>query len=278
MSLNVGIYNPRQTPMHRLDARCKIVLMLVYSVVLFLVETWVGLGALAALLAVAAAAARLNLARAIWRLPPVVFIAAVTLIANSFALDVSASTGVLGNASAGVFEGASPIALIGSFGFLPAGFMRGCFYAVRIVLLVGASLVLTTTTSSTNITRALESFLRPLGRLGVPVRDVATVVSIALRFIPLTIEEFQRVRSAQASRGAQFDTGRLIERLQAWRTVLVPWFVGLYRRADDLANALDARCYGAAVATRVDAQTFDANSVAVLAAGLLACIGIAIAF
>lgn len=276
MSLNLTTYNPVATPLHNVDARCKIVLMVVYSVALFMVETWKGLGALALLLVVALFAARLNLIRALRQLLPVTFVLIVTLIANSFVLDVSAWSAPTTDFPAdSALSSLSPFALIASFGFWPGGFERGCFFALRIVLLVGASLVLTTTTTATQTTRALESFLAPLGRLGVPVRDVATIISIALRFIPVTIDQFQRIRAAQTSRGAQFDTGSVLKRLRAWSTVLIPWFVALYRRADTLASSLDARCYGAATPTHLNPQVLNMFSLGVLALGLVACVGIA---
>ena len=113
------------------------------------------------------------------------------------------------------------------------------------MLLVVASLTVTYTTTSTELTDALGFFLRPLKRLGVPTDDIAMVFSLALRFIPVTAEEFGRVHDAQWARGASFAEGSLWERLRAWQTVLIPLFVGLFRRADSLAVAMDARCYGA---------------------------------
>ena len=269
MNLNLTTYNPIATPVHALDARCKIVLMVVFSIAVFAVESWKGIGALSLLLAVAVLAARLNLARALRQLVPVLFIVAVTLAANSF---------TLGFVPDGILSSFEPIPLVGDFVFWPAGFERGCFFALRIVLLVGASLVLTTTTTANQTTRALEGFLSPLARFGLPARDIATVVSIALRFIPLTIDQFQRVRAAQTSRGACFDTGSFLRRLRAWRTVLIPWFVALYRKADGLASALDARCYGATAPTHLNSQVLSTASISMLAAGLILCIGIAWAF
>lgn len=251
MPLNVTTYNPRQTCVHALDARVKIVLMLVYSIALFVVDGWVGLGLLALAFAVGAVAARLPLVSAARQLAPIGAIMVVTLLANWFSID---------------------------HGFTWEGFSRGMFYVVRIALLVGASLLLTTTSTSTQITRALESFLAPLGRLGVPTRDIATVVSIALRFIPVTIDQFDTVRRAQIARGANFDTGSLVRRLRAWSTVLIPLFVQLYRRADVLAGALDARAYGLAKATHLNSQSFTTASGIVLVVGAAYCVLVALLF
>ena len=190
----------------------------------------------------------------------------------------SAAPPALGDVSAGVLAAWEPVALIGSFGLVPAGLARGLFFAVRIVLLVVASLTVTYTTTSTELTDALGFFLRPLKRLGVPTDDIAMVFSLALRFIPVTAEEFGRVHDAQWARGASFAEGSLWERLRAWQTVLIPLFVGLFWRADSLAVAMDARCYGAPDVERTSLapRAFSGRSGLVLAVGLLACIGLAV--
>ena len=208
-------------------------------------------------------------------LVPVYVIVAFTVLFNGFSLDVgqaaSAAPPALGDVSAGVLAAWEPVALIGSFGLVPAGL-------ARIVLLVVASLAVTYTTTSTELTDALGFFLRPLKRLGVPTDDIAMVFSLALRFIPVTAEEFGRVHDAQWARGASFAEGSLWERLRAWQTVLIPLFVGLFRRADSLAVAMDARCYGAPDVERTSLapRAFSGRSGLVLAVGLLACVVLAV--
>lgn len=275
MPFNAVTYHAKNTPVHGLDARVKILLMLVYSLALFFVHTWKGLAAMALLWAAAAVLSKLDVVRAARQLVPIGFVLAVMLLANAFAFDVRAAPAPVGPASAGVFANMEPWSLVGSFGFVPAGFARGCFYVVRVVLLVGASLVLTTTTTSTQITNALNSFLSPLGRFGLPVRDVSTIASIALRFIPITVYQFQQVRSAQAARGAQFDTGSLATRLRGWQTVFIPLFVGLFRRASDLAGAMDARAYGLTEAAQLDSPGFGGSDVLVLVCGCALCVAVA---
>ena len=263
MRINVSSYIPGTSAVHACDARVKIVLLAAYSVTLFLVRSWMGLGLCALLFVTVATASRIPARRFFGLLVPVYVIVAFTVLFNGFSLDVgqaaSAAPPALGDVSAGVLAAWEPVALIGSFGLVPAGLARGLFFAVRIVLLVVASLTVTYTTTSTELTDALGFFLRPLKRLGVPTDDIAMVFSLALRFIPVTAEEFGRVHDAQWARGASFAEGSLWERLRAWQTVLIPLFVGLFRRADSLAVAMDARCYGL-----------------VLAVGLLACIGLAV--
>ena len=278
MPINLATYNPHQTPIHRVDARCKIVLLIVYSVALFCVHSWWALGLLALAALVVAALARIRIGASMHMLLPVGLLLLFMLLANSFSFDVYATRNYAGLAgvSAGVFADAEPIPLIGSFGFMPDGFVRGCFYLGRISLLILASLELTTTTTSTELTEALCSFLRPLGHLGVPVRDVATVISIALRFIPVTVDEFETIRTAQTSRGATFDTGSIIKRVKAWIVVLVPLFVGLYRRADSLAQAMDARCYGSGEATSLVSRSFALSQALILGIGLAFCIAVSV--
>ena len=279
MRLSVSTYIPGSSPVHACDARVKILLLLAYSVTLFVVRTWPRLGVMALLFLAAALASGIPLRRFFSFLLPVYVIAGFSVLFNAFAVDVAqagASVSGLGDVSSGVFSQFEAVALVGSFGFVPAGFGRGCFYAARIVLLVVMSLVLTYTSTSTDLTDAFASFLRPLRRLHVPVDDIATALSIALRFIPVTAEELLRVRDAQWSRGASFDEGGAWRRLRAWGNVFIPLFVGLFRRADCLAVSMDARCYGApgVVRTSLDDRRMSAASWAALAGGLAACLAL----
>ncbi|WP_255467256.1 energy-coupling factor transporter transmembrane component T family protein [Raoultibacter phocaeensis] len=270
----MSIYYPGTTPVHRLDARVKLVLLLAYSITLFFIRTWIGLGVCIAVCGALMLVSRIPLRRIATLLIPVYVILAFTLLFNSFALDVhhvAAGYG-MGDVSAGVLAGAAPVPLAGSFGFVPEGFARGSFYALRIVFLVLASFIVCFTTTSNDLTDALNDFLKPLRAFRVPTQDIAMMVSIALRFIPVTAEEFAQVRAAQWARGAAFSTGPFIERLRAWQTVLIPLFVGLFRRADNLATAMEARCYGMGeVRTELNPRRLAGASVAALAVGLAGC-------
>ena len=278
MSFNATSYNPRITPVHRIDARVKIVLVVAYSIALFFVQTWSGLGLFAIVLALAVAASRLRLLECIRQLIPLLLILSFTLIANSFSFDVSSAAELygIGAVSSGVFQEMQPVALIGTFGFVPAGFARGCFYVLRIAFLLCASLVLVTTTSTSELSHAIRRFLVPLERFGLPVHDSATTISIALRFIPVTVDEFNAVRMAQASRGADFEGGGLIGTLKMWGTVLIPMFVGLFRRAERLATAMDARCYGMGKTSYLNQRRMDGKSWVLLISALIlfACVSL----
>lgn len=279
MQIRISTYIAGASPVHACDARTKIALLAAYSVTLFLVRTWWALGACVAVFAILLALSRIPARRVLALSAPLLVIAAFAIVFNSFSLDIGAALSPegLGGVSAGLLEGAEPIALSGTFGFVPAGFARGCFYAVRIVLLVAASLLVSFTTTSTDLTQAFSSFLRPLRALGAPTDDIASILSVALRFIPLVAEELGRVHDAQWSRCAHFGEGGLVARLRAWATVLVPLLVGMFRRADNLAVAMDARCYGmpGTGRTSLSRKAFAASDGAILAVGLAACAALA---
>jgi energy-coupling factor transporter transmembrane protein EcfT len=135
------------------------------------------------------------------------------------------------------------VALIGNFGVKPMGALRGLYFALRIVLLVSLTSLLTYTTSTVALSDGLVSLMRPLARVKVPTEDIATMFSIALRFIPITAEEAEKIMVAQSARGATFNKGGPIRRAKAWLPVMVPLFVSLFRRADELACAMETRCY-----------------------------------
>lgn len=279
MNIRISTYIAGDSPLHACDARVKILLLLTYSITLFLIQSWWALAVCAAAFGAALAAARIAPGRLLFLSVPLMVIAVCAIVFNAFSFDAEAAAratgpGGLGAVSAGILQDTPSLTIAGSFGFVPAGFARGCFYAVRIVLLVVASLLVSFTTTSTDLTAAFSSFLRPLRRLHVPVDDAASVLSVALRFIPLVAEELGRIHDAQWSRGAAFSDGGLTTRLRAWATVLIPLFVGMFRRADSLAVAMDARCYGVpgVEPTSLAIRPFTASSAAVLIAGVVACV------
>lgn len=253
MRLTIDIYISGNSPVHVCDARVKILLLAAYSVTLFLVDTWAGLTVCALAFGGVLAASDIPVRKVILIAVPMYVIVAFMVVCNSFAVDASST---------------------GGFGFSLVGFSRGCFFAVRVLLLVFASLVVSFTSTSTELVDALRSFLSPLGKLHAPVDDMAMVFSVALRFIPITAEEFERVRAAQWSRGAAFEDGTFTQRLRAWQVVFIPLFVGLFRRADCLARAMDARCYGAPGVRRtsLSARPFQLRSAVVLVVGVALCL------
>lgn len=212
-----GAYAPGDTPMHRLDPRAKLVVLAAASVASFAAGACglplVALGLLAALVA-----SRTSPATVLMGLRPAALVLCLSVASNA-------------------------VVLAGQPGLSPAGLARSAVMVCRIVLVVGFALSFSSTTPPTAIADGLASLMAPLGRLGVPVGGIAMSASVALRFIPLTAEEVDRIRCAQRARGARLDEGGLVERLRGWRQVLVPLMVGLFRRADELASAMVDRCY-----------------------------------
>ncbi len=222
-----GQYVAIDSPVHRLEARAKMALMAAFTVLLFASASFYGLFAGCLALAGAIAASRVP-----WRLPlrgirALSFLLAFTLIAH----------GLRWNPATVTLVRLGPLAVDGE------GLLTGLYFALRIALLVVATSLMTLTTSPVQLTDALERLMRPLGRFRVPVGDLAMMLTIALRFIPTTAEEAEKVIVAQSARGARFDEGGPLVRARAYIPVLVPLFVNLFRRADELATAMEARCY-----------------------------------
>lgn len=231
----LGGYTPH-TPAARADARVKLILLLLATVGVFSAQSPVVLLAWAVVLFGALGAARMRPSRILRAMRPVAIVLAFTLIANLVSCD-----------------GRATIELAGPVGLDPAGGLRGLLAVMRIVLLVGFSLVVAASTTGTQLSDACVRLLRPCARWGVPVGPLGTVLSLALRFIPLVSEELNRIRLAQRARGASFDNGTVIERIGVWASVLTPLMIGLFRRADRLAEAMSARCYDAVSAGRLPA-------------------------
>jgi len=256
-----GQFVPGGSPVHRLDPRAKLGLVAAYTILLFSVSGWTGLVAAALLVALALGLSRVPLAIALRGLRAVALLLAFTLLANSLR-----------------WQPVGPLLRMGPVGVDAAGLATGLFFVTRIVLLVVGTSLLTLTTSPVALTDALSRIMAPLRAVHVPVDDIATMFSIALRFIPTTAEEAEKIVVAQTARGAVFDQGGPIRRAKAWVPVLVPLFVNLFRRADDLAVAMESRCYTGVGRTRLHAPRMRSTDWIVLAAGVTAVAVAAILF
>lgn len=221
-----GSYSSRKTPVHTVDARVKIICLIVSTITIFAIKQPWALLIVAAILLTLAHVSAITPKQLAAAAKPACFILLFSLICNMFAAD-----------------GTADVLLVGQFGITWTGLLRGVVAVSRILLLLALALVVTSTTSSTEIADALCSLLYPFSKLGLPVDDIAMTVSIALRFIPLTAEELVRVRDAQRARGVNFDEGSAPDRLRRWLSVLTPLVVALFRNADDLAKAMRERCY-----------------------------------
>jgi energy-coupling factor transport system permease protein len=226
VATGLGQYVPVASPVHALNARAKMALVAGLTIALFSVDGFEGLAVLAATVA-----ATVGLSRVPWRvalrgLRMIALLLAFTLLAHAL-----------------VWRGTNLLAALGPLGISGSGLVTGMFFATRIVVLVVGTSLLTLTTTPVDLTDALESLMKPLSLVGVPTHDIAMMLTIALRFIPTTAEEAERIVTAQSARGAKFDSGGPVARARAYVPVLVPLFVNLFRRADSLATAMEARCY-----------------------------------
>lgn len=273
-------YYPRESPVHRVDARVKLLLLVAFTVALFVASTWRALGVLAVVLLVLLWASRLPGGTLARTLIPLYVLMLFAVLFNSLTFNPEGATAYsLGSASAGAFGQAQPLALVAGLWFLPAGLVRSLFYCVRVMSMVLASLLVAYSTPSTQLTAAFSWYLQPLGKLRVPVEDIALTFTLALRFIPLAFEELQQVKLAQMARHAAFDAGSLLARMRAWGPVLVPWLVSLYRRAERVAVAMDVRAYGLGrKRTHLTPLAASALDAAVLALGLVVCVLPCVAF
>ncbi len=256
-----GQYVPGDSPVHRLEPRVKLGLVAAYTALLFTVHSWSGFAIAATTVIIAIAASRVPWRIAFRGLSPVAFLLVFTLAANSLRWRPSVALLRLG-----------PLAVNGP------GLATGLFFVTRIVLLVVGTSLLTLTTSPVALTDALGRLMRPLVVVRVPVDDIATMFSIALRFIPTTAEEAEKLVVAQTARGAVFDEGGPIRRARAWIPVLVPLFVNLFRRADALAIAMESRCYTGVGRTRLHDPRMRVTDWMTLAAGVTVAVATAILF
>jgi energy-coupling factor transport system permease protein len=229
-----GQFVPGDSPVHRLDPRAKLGLVAAYTLLLFSIQSWVGFAVTAVMVAVAVAVSRVPLRIALRGLRAMALLFVFTLLANALR-----------------WQPATAMARIGPIGIDAEGLATGLFFVTRITLLVVGTSLLTLTTSPVALTDALARIMGPMRAVRVPVDDIATMFSIALRFIPTTAEEAEKIIVAQSARGAVFDEGGPVRRAKAWVPVLVPLFVRLFRRADDLAIAMESRCYTGVGRTRL---------------------------
>ena len=241
-------------PLARVDARVKIMALLALACCVFLCHTLVAIAVWLLLAGLLLHVAGLGPRRALRSLRPVCLVLAFALCANLVSCD-----------------GGADLALVGPVGIDASAGVRGLVAVLRIVILVAGSVAVAETTEPTEVSDAVVRLLRPLARLGLPVGALGTVLSIALRFIPLVGDELQRIRSAQRVRGVRFDDGPLHRRIAAWSAVLTPLIVGLFRRADRLAAAMAARCYAGAGAVQVPRRPLAAHDRWVLFAVTVIC-------
>ncbi len=229
-----GQYYPAKSFVHKLDPRFKFLALIAYIVMVFVAKNFYSLFVCMLVLTVAVACSRVPLGSILRSIKGIIFILVFTGILNLF------------------FHKGEHLLLGWKFiKIYREGVVYTVFLMLRLIFIVMASSVLTLTTTPVELTDGLESLLRPLKVIRFPVHELALIMSIALRFIPTLIDETNRIISAQKARGAQFDSGNIFKKIRAIVPVMIPLLISAIRRADELGDAMDARCYtGSKVRTK----------------------------
>lgn len=239
--LTIGQYVPGDSAVHNLDARTKILSAFAFIVFVFIINTYIGYAWMALGLMIVVAVSGIPVKYILKGIKPLWLIILITVVINLFFNP----------------EGATLVSLWGAT-ITEGGLRLAVFMAARLILLITGTSLLTLTTSPISLTDGLESLMAPLKAIKFPAHELAMMMTIALRFIPTLLEETERIMKAQKARGADFESGRLMKRAKALVPLLVPLFVGAFRRADELALAMEARCYrGGEGRTRMKQLTFE---------------------
>lgn len=250
-NITLGQYYPSNSFIHRLDARFKVVLATLYIVCSFLCKNVVSYAVLLASAVILIIVSRIPLRMIVRSMKPILFILLFTVIVN-----------ILWT------RGETLLVEFWIIKIYYEGIMNAVFVAIRImVLIIGTSLFLTYTTTPIELTDALESLLSPLKIFHAPIHEFAMMITIALRFIPILSDETEKIIAAQKARGADFENGNLIKRARALIPILIPLFVSSFRRADELATAMECRCYhGGEGRTRMTIPKYNIRDVIMLIA------------
>lgn len=224
-NLTIGQHYPVESHVHNLDPRVKIIITFVFIISLFLVERFTTYLFVLAFLAIAIITSKVPIKFVLKGLKPILMIIAITFVINLLM---------------------TPGKIVFQLGFIritEEGLKQAGFMAIRLTLLIMGTSLLTLTTSPIILTDGIESLLNPFKKLGVPAHELAMMMTIALRFIPTLMEETEKIMKAQKSRGADFESGNVVNRAKNLVPLLVPLFISAFRRADELAMAMEARCY-----------------------------------
>jgi len=224
--ITLGQYFPGNSVVHRLDPRTKLIAVMLYIVALFLCKFFVTYAIMFLVLCLCIKLSKVPVKSIVRGMKPVLFIVAITALLNLF-----------------YTPGEHVLVKVWILTITLEGVFAAFFMVVRIMMLIAGTFLLTYTTSPILLTDGLESLMNPLKKIKVPVHELAMMMSIALRFIPTLIEETDKIMSAQRARGADFESGGLVQRAKALIPLLVPLFISSFRRADELAVAMECRCY-----------------------------------
>lgn len=224
--ITIGQYYPAKSVLHRLDPRVKLVSTLLYLISLFLVKNVWGYVVATVFLIAVIRLSKVPFSYIVRGLKPIIMLLMITVIFNLFLTrsgDVLFSWWI--------------------FTVTEGGLKTAVFMAIRLIYLIIGSSLMTFTTTPNELTDGIETLLKPLNKIHVPVHEIAMMMSIALRFIPILLEETDKIMKAQIARGADLESGNMIQKAKSMIPILVPLFVSAFRRANDLAMAMEARCY-----------------------------------
>lgn len=223
--ITIGQYYPADSVIHRLDPRTKIIATFLFIVSLFVFDSFVGYIIVGAFLATCIMLSKVPFSYMVKGLKAIIMLLLLTVLINMF------------------MTPGEPLLSVWKLTVTKEGFRTAMFMGLRLMLLIIGSSVMTLTTTPNNLTDALEKLLGPLKAIKVPVHEIAMMMSIALSFIPILIEETDKIMKAQMARGADFENRNLVKRVKSYIPILVPLFISAFRRAGDLAMAMEARCY-----------------------------------
>ncbi len=223
--ITIGQYLPGNSFLHKLDPRTKIIAVILYMIALFIVNNFVGLGTMLVLSLAIVLISRIPLRFFFRGIKAILFIVLLTVGLQMF------------------MTPGEPLWEMGFLKITREGIHQAIFMGTRLILLVSITSILTLTTTPISLTDGIENLLKPFQKFGVPAHELAMMMTIALRFIPTLIEENDKIIKAQSARGADFESGNLLERAKAMIPLLVPLFLNAIKRADELALAMEARCY-----------------------------------
>ncbi len=258
--ITLGQYFPGNSLIHRLDPRTKLLMLVAYIVALFMAVGWVSYALMLVFLITAIAISGIPPKSFLRGLKPLMFILIFTGILNLF-----------------FTQGETVLLSLWGLTLTLEGLVRAIQMVVRILMLIAGTFLLTYTTSPIALTDGLESLLGPLKKIKIPVHELSMMMCIALRFIPTLIEETDKIMSAQKARGADFESGKLMERVKAMIPILVPLFISAFRRADELATAMECRCYqGGEGRTKMKLLRYHRNDYLVLLLGVALIVAVCV--
>lgn len=225
-NMTFGKYIPGNSLIHRLDPRLKIITLLIFLIAVFFEVGFIGYGILGIYVLISALLSKIKLSHLLKSIKPMLFMMLFLMFFNIFLM----KTGDV-------------ILTIGSIKIYSGALLQSAYIFIRLVLIITLTTLMTSTTKPLELTLAIENLLNPLKRFHFPVHELAMMISIALRFIPDLLDEAKRIMKAQASRGADFNEGTFMEKIQSIVSLIIPLFISAFQKAEDLANAMESRNY-----------------------------------